>query len=81
MRNNYILGLNYGEYNSSACLIKNGNIKVALRLFNKSYLITKHTRLTQICLPSLNPFFIKLVEPEDLSNTIRGQGGFGSTGR
>jgi len=58
-----------------------GNIKVALRLFNKSYLITKHTRLTQICLPSLNPFFIKLVEPEDLSNTIRGQGGFGSTGR
>jgi carbamoyltransferase len=31
MRNNYILGLNYGEYNSSACLIKNGNIKVALQ--------------------------------------------------
>lgn len=58
-----------------------GNIKVALRLFNKSYQITKYTRLTQICLPSLKPFFIKLVEPQDLSETIRGAGGFGSTGR
>lgn len=58
-----------------------GNIKVALRLFNKSYQITKYTRLTQICLPSLKPFFIKLVDVEDLSNTIRGEGGFGSTGR
>lgn len=58
-----------------------GNIKVALRLFNKSYQIKKYTRLTQICLPSLKPFLIKLVEPEDLSETIRGTGGFGSTGR
>ena len=58
-----------------------GNIKVALRLFNKSYQITKYTRLTQICLPSLKPFFIKLVDVEDLSDTIRGEGGFGSTGR
>ena len=31
MRENYILGLNYGEFNSSACLLKNGKIKVAIQ--------------------------------------------------
>ena len=42
-----------------------GNIKVALRLFNKSYQITKYTRLTQICLPSLKPF-----ERDTIFNTL-----------
>ena len=31
MKDKYILGLNYGEFNSSACLLKNGDIKIALQ--------------------------------------------------
>ena len=31
MKDKYILGLNYGEFNSSACLLKNGNVKIALQ--------------------------------------------------
>ena len=31
MKNKYILGLNYGEFNSSACLLKNGDIKIAIQ--------------------------------------------------
>lgn len=45
------------------------------------YSVPKHSRLVQICLPSLEPFRVIMVErPEDLSNTERGEGGFGSTG-
>ena len=31
MKSKYILGLNYGEFNSSACLLKDGNVKIALQ--------------------------------------------------
>lgn len=31
MSKNYILGLNFGEFNSSACLLKNGKIKIAIQ--------------------------------------------------
>ncbi len=31
MKKNYILGLNYGEFNSSACLLKDGKIKIAIQ--------------------------------------------------
>ena len=31
MKNNYILGLNSGEFNSSACLLKNGEVKIAIQ--------------------------------------------------
>lgn len=31
MKNNYILGLNYGEFNSSACLLKNGQVEIAIQ--------------------------------------------------
>ena len=31
MKKKYILGLNYGEFNSSACLLDNGEIKVAIQ--------------------------------------------------
>ena len=31
MNDKYILGLNYGEFNSSACLIKNGDVRIALQ--------------------------------------------------
>jgi dUTP pyrophosphatase len=46
------------------------------------YLIEEHTRLFQICAPSLVPIYIKLVDKEeDLGDeTERNLGGFGSTG-
>ena len=31
MKKKYILGLNYGEFNSSACLLENGEIKIAIQ--------------------------------------------------
>lgn len=41
----------------------------------------KGTRLLQICTPTLEPFKIVMVESDnDLSTTIRGSGGLGSTG-
>jgi dUTP pyrophosphatase len=46
-----------------------------------SYVVPKHTRLVQICLASLEPFQVEMVDKlEDLSSTERGEGGFGSTG-
>ena len=47
--------------------------------FNK-YTVEKHTRLLQICHPSLCPIYVHLVSENDLSSTERGAGGFGSTG-
>ena len=47
---------------------------------NGSYIVDKHTRLLQVCHPSLCPIYIKLVDEDELSNTERGVGGFGSTG-
>jgi dUTP pyrophosphatase len=45
------------------------------------YTVERHTRLLQICLPTLEPILVYLVENEDeLSTTERGVGGFGSTG-
>ena len=55
-----------------------GNIIAAVdNLSNEQVLITTGTRLFQICDPSLNPIKIELVN--SLSDTSRGQGGFGST--
>jgi len=48
---------------------------------SKWYTVSKHTRLLQICHPSLCPIVVELVEDEsELTNTERGEGGFGSTG-
>ena len=44
------------------------------------YVVDKHTRLLQICLPTLHPIFVIMVDEHELSNTTRGDGGFGSTG-
>jgi dUTPase len=44
------------------------------------YIVDKHTRLLQICHPLLCRIFVKLVDESDLSITVRGVGGFGSTG-
>ena len=44
------------------------------------YTIEYKTRLLQICHPNLSPFYIIVVNEDELSNTERGIGGFGSTG-
>ena len=46
---------------------------------NVPYTIEQGTRLFQICGPTLEPIEFKLVT--DLSDTQRGEGGFGSTGQ
>jgi dUTP pyrophosphatase len=46
---------------------------------NESYEIQPYTRLVQACKPDLSPFSVKIVD-EDFSETVRGSGGFGSTG-
>lgn len=63
-----------------------GNIMGAFRCLYKekdddeSYIVPKDTRLIQICMPSLEPFEVELVDNLDnLSSTERGDGGFGST--
>lgn len=46
-----------------------------------NYIVEKHSRLLQIAHPSLCPIFVELVDESELSNTSRGEGGFGSTGK
>lgn len=43
------------------------------------YIVNENTRLLQICHPSLCPIYVTLTEGDDLSTSIRGSGGFGST--
>lgn len=45
-----------------------------------TYTVIKHTRLLQICHPSLCPVYIYIIDEID-DNTDRGDGGFGSTGK
>jgi len=49
-------------------------------LFSEPYRVEKHTRLLQVCHPSLCPVYVVLVKEDDLSTTSRGEGGFGSSG-
>lgn len=44
------------------------------------YVVDKHSRLLQICHSSLCPVFVVMVNENELSDTSRGMGGFGSTG-
>jgi dUTP pyrophosphatase len=55
--------------------LKNEN-ETSYNLYN----LEKHTRLLQICHPSLCRIVACLVEEPELSTTERGDGGFGSTG-
>jgi dUTP pyrophosphatase len=62
-----------------------GSIIAALRLLplqngTKFYTVEKHTRLVQICHPSLYPIYVNIVNENELSCTSRGEGCFGSTG-
>ena len=45
-----------------------------------NHTITKHTRLVQVCHPTLIPIFVLICPEEELSATTRGECGFGSTG-
>jgi dUTP pyrophosphatase len=47
---------------------------------SRRYVVEQNTRLLQVCHPTLCPVFVVLVREDDLSNTERGAGGFGSTG-
>lgn len=44
------------------------------------YIVDQHVRLLQICHPTLCPIFVLTVNDEGMSTTMRGAGGFGSTG-
>lgn len=58
-----------------------GFLMGAFRCFQSYYTVEKHTRLLQICHPSLFPIRVELVNSaNELSDTTRGSGGFGSTG-
>lgn len=61
-----------------------GNLKVGLRFMSdinaQSYTIKANTRLVQICHPVLYPIYVIIVDENELSDTARGAGGFGSTG-
>jgi dUTP pyrophosphatase len=57
-----------------------GNICAALRNTGPStYIVERGQRLVQICSRYLSPFSFRLVD--ELSETSRGEGGFGSTGK
>jgi len=47
----------------------------------RSYTVEKDTRLFQICHPSLLPIYVEVLDENELSQTTRGVGGFGSTGK
>ena len=53
--------------------------KVSINQLPNSYTIKKGTRLVQICAPELQPFSFDVVNT--LTETDRGEGGFGSTGK
>jgi len=60
-----------------------GNLIAAVRKLpseSPEYIVEKHTRLFQICHPSLCPIFAVLVPESELNSSERGDGGFGSTG-
>lgn len=59
-----------------------GDLIGAFRSFQAHYHVDKHTRLLQICHPTMYPIHVKMVHDENLlSTTVRGSGGFGSTGK
>ena len=55
----------------------NNDMKACIRKY-----MTPMTRMFQICSPTLEPFFVEIVDTEEAlgSSTERGNGGFGSTG-
>ena len=58
-----------------------GSGDVSATTHHSPYSVEKHTRLFQVCHPSLCPIFVVLVPETELTSTARGEGGFGSTGK
>ena len=56
-----------------------GAFRMLPSLNTPQYIVEKHTRLLQICHPSLCPIYIICTSPDGLSESLRGEGGFGST--
>jgi dUTP pyrophosphatase len=46
---------------------------------NNGYTVDRHTRLLQICHPTLCPIYVTIIDSTELSSSQRGSGGFGST--
>lgn len=55
-----------------------GNLMAAVDCHDTSVTMQKHNRYFQICMPTLEPFEVELVD--SLDQTERGEGGHGSTG-
>jgi len=53
----------------------------AFRNLGEEYMVEEHTRLLQVCHPSLCPVYVVLSNENELSVTERAEGGFGSTGK
>jgi len=59
-----------------------GYIIGAFRMLSTgSWTANRHERLLQICTPNLEPFLVQIVDADFLTDTNRGSGGFGSTGK
>ena len=55
-----------------------GNLMAAVDCYDTSVEMQKHNRYFQICMPTLEPFEVEIVD--SLDQTTRGEGGHGSTG-
>jgi len=59
-----------------------GNIIGMFDCINSDYTVKQFDRLAQICSPGLAPIFVEMVSSDaELGATLRGSGGFGSSGR
>lgn len=56
-----------------------GNLMAAVDCYNTNVEMKQHNRYFQVCMPTLEPFEIEVVETLDA--TVRGTGGHGSTGK
>lgn len=60
-----------------------GSLIGAFRLLpvsnDTTYVVEKNTRLIQVCHPSLCPIYVICSSTNDLSSSLRGEGGFGSS--
>jgi len=56
-----------------------GNLMAAVDCWDSNQIMEKNNRYFQICMPSLEPFKVEIVET--LDETERGAGGHGSTGK
>lgn len=63
---------------NSVGIIDRGYRGPMIACFDGTYTVKKFQRLVQVCTPTLEPMRVQLVD--SLDYTVRGEGGFGSTG-